>query len=495
MTTRIISEDESYSDLLYAAAFIAERVESVDGMSEAMAEVVPRFLERGEVDLAAALADVTVDPLTRDRLLVAVAEKCIEKRDDEYGLQLVEAVEDVSLGAGALERVALKMIERGDIASALEIAETLGHPDEVFKMAAIHMYTAGEFEKALATGARITVLSSKASLALSLAKVAHENQSSVEFENQIRNTERYATEIDLGEEAATLLIEAANLCAESGRADLAIVIFEKAREAAEKLSWPHRDNLLGAVAAGLFVSGSVTLADMALDLVTDKAVIARTLVLFAHHMRKSDNLSGATQALDEAFEILRTQKDKEIRDYRANNGAWRALALQYVMADDCAKALAVIEAMPDDETQASAATQCAVVSASRNDIEKSRTFLGRIGDPLSKVLTLVAMTGSLEGEGSGEKVRVLLEECLGLLVEIEQPVALCAVLTDLFHAFAEIGDEVRANQCVDRALRECSSIINLSNRSVVLARLSSKLETKRRSLSPSDIAVLEMSLR
>jgi tetratricopeptide (TPR) repeat protein len=495
MTTKITTKEEALADLLHAAAFLAEGVASVDGMAEAMNEVVPRFLERGEVDMAAALADVTADPLTRDRLLVIVAEKCIEKRDDEYGMQLVEAIEDLSLSAGAMERVALKLIARGDFEPAFGIAATLGHPDEVFKSAAIERYKSGAFEEALQIASKVTVSAAKASLAMAFARTASENESTIEFENQIKNAERYALDVDLPEESATLLIELGNLCAELGRKDLAVRVFEKARETAETLTWPHRENLLGASAVGFFVFGSVTLADLALDLIDDKSVIARTLATFAHQMRKAGDKGGAVQALEEAFEILGSQKEREIRDYRANNNAWRAVALQFALSGEYDKSVKVVNEIPDPESRSAALSQCAVVFSDSDLNHDWRGMIDKIADPVLELATLIAIAANQSQKSDAESSQLLLDECVRRLNGIEQPLAACSILTDIFDSYSKVGEAEKAAQCLREALRTCSSIINVSNQAMVLARLSSKVDSNSFPIGEAETRLINSIIR
>ena len=55
---------------------------------------MPRYLEKHNVDLAAELSNTVDDPFVRDRLLTTVAETCASIDDDEYALQLVDAIED-----------------------------------------------------------------------------------------------------------------------------------------------------------------------------------------------------------------------------------------------------------------------------------------------------------------------------------------------------------------------------------------------------------------
>jgi tetratricopeptide (TPR) repeat protein len=483
MSAGIITKEEALTSLLHAAAFMAERLESVDGMSEAMNEIVPRFIEAGDVDTAAALADLTADPLTRDRLLVLVAEKCIEKRDDEYGLQLVEAIDDLSLAAGATERIALKMIERGDIEDALRIASKLGHPDEVLRLAAIEKYRVGAFEESLSIASTIEAPATKTSLAMSLVKLASDSGSQIEIDNQLKNAERHAADIDLLEESLTFLIEIGNLCIEIGRSDLAIGIFEKARTQVEALSWPHRDNLLAAIAVGLFAAGSVSLADIALDLVTDKSVVARTLSTFSHYLRKQGSESDAVEVLDEAHEILKSQKEKEIRDFRSDNAAWRLVALQYALSAESEKCISVVNDMPDAESQSVAASQCAVVFASSTSDETWRELFKKIDEPITRAATLIAISEDWIKNDRIEEATQLLEECGKMVEEIDQPIASCGVLTDMVSIFMKMGETGRASEKLGEAISVCSSIVNTSNQAVALARLSSKVDSDKLALT------------
>ena len=81
MSERLISREQAGNDVLACAAFLAENIKSSDGRAEAMRVIVPRYLAAGNVDLAAALSDTVEDPFSRDRLLIAVAEKCAEMDD------------------------------------------------------------------------------------------------------------------------------------------------------------------------------------------------------------------------------------------------------------------------------------------------------------------------------------------------------------------------------------------------------------------------------
>ena len=108
MAEHLISIEEAQEDLLSCAAYLAEGIKSADGHSEAMRAILPYYLAKDNVDLAAEFANSIDDPFMRDRLLTLVAEKCAAIDDDEYAFQLAEAIEDNGAQAQALERIALQ---------------------------------------------------------------------------------------------------------------------------------------------------------------------------------------------------------------------------------------------------------------------------------------------------------------------------------------------------------------------------------------------------
>src|SRR5688572_11882250 len=151
MPEYFITRQDAESDLLSCATYLAERIKSVDGHAEAISAVVPQYLAKGNVDLSAELANTVDDPHTRDRLLIAVAEKCAELDDDEYALQLAEAVEEPGLQSQALERIGLQKASKGEFEKAREIASGISDPDPVLIGIALKQSSIGLNDTALET--------------------------------------------------------------------------------------------------------------------------------------------------------------------------------------------------------------------------------------------------------------------------------------------------------------------------------------------------------
>ncbi|MCV4754380.1 hypothetical protein OFC37_33465, partial [Escherichia coli] len=74
--------------------------------------IVSELLNRKEVDNAAQAADSVSDPFTRDLLLMQTAEKCAEIDDDDYALQLSDAIEDPGRRLSAIEKIGVVKARR-----------------------------------------------------------------------------------------------------------------------------------------------------------------------------------------------------------------------------------------------------------------------------------------------------------------------------------------------------------------------------------------------
>src|SRR5690606_15408481 len=109
------------------------------------------YLARGEVDLAAELANSLDDPFMRDRLLIAVAAKCADLDDDEYALQLADAIEEQGLQSQAREMIALQKARKGEIEAARAIASSIFHPDTALAGIAAKQAEMGDTEAATET--------------------------------------------------------------------------------------------------------------------------------------------------------------------------------------------------------------------------------------------------------------------------------------------------------------------------------------------------------
>ena len=288
MADYFISVEKAENDLLACAAFIAERIKSSDGHAEAMGVIVPLYLASGNIDLSAELANAVEDPFSRDKLLIVVAEKCAQLDDDEYAMQLADAIEDEGLRSQALERVALVKAGKGQAEKAFEVAGSMAHPDFVFAGIAISQAASGNDGGAEATLGRIGFSTARVSALQQMAATQIEKGEVEKAVDALDRASSAADEIEHDEEKIRVLCDIGNLFIEAKRNDRAIETFDHARNFAEVLDNIHRDFFLVSCALGFLYAGSSDLADRTLDLVTDKTQMASALLAFARDYWKKE---------------------------------------------------------------------------------------------------------------------------------------------------------------------------------------------------------------
>src|SRR3982751_5241960 len=314
MAEYFIAYEDAVHDLFAAAAFIGERIKSGDGRAAAMSAIVPRYLSRNNVDLAAELANTIDDPFTRDKLLTETAEKCAEIDDDEYALQLADSVEEFGLKQQAFERIALQKINKGQVEKAFETAESIHHPDYVYAAAAVYAAMNGKPDEAKADLAKVEFPSAKISALQSMAmsELAGGNKEAcVDLLNQAQAA---AADIEHNEERIRTLCDIWNHFVDAARNDLAIAAYDTARQEAEQLDNVHRDSFIAAAVMGFLHAGSMDTADRTLDLISDKTQMSNCLLAFAKFYWDRGEKDEALDALDESYQILRSQRDIETRD-------------------------------------------------------------------------------------------------------------------------------------------------------------------------------------
>ena len=439
MPDLFVSREQAEDDLLAAAAFIAERIRSSDGHAEAMAAVLPMYLERGDVDLAAELANALGDPHSRDRMLIRVAEKCAMVGDDEYAVQLADAIEDHGLCSEAFERIGLAKAEQGNTSAALGIAEMMNHPDMVLSAVAVHQAANGNEAAADETLARIEFPSAVTSALQSIADVQIENGKKEKAVIFLERAADSAEDIEHDEERIRMLCEIGNHFIEAGRSDLALETFEKARSFAELIENVHKDKLLVMCSIGLLHAGNEELADDTLDLVRDKTQLASALLAFARDSWRREEKDEALDTLEEALAILNSQKESETRDSRTRNSIMAAIAAQFAVFENGERAAEVAQSNPDPRENWSALSQIAQILTLQKRDEAARDTIELIDDDSSRVSALIMMSDAKQRLGESETAIELLDEAISWVETIPQFVARSAAFMEISSRFAAQG--------------------------------------------------------
>lgn len=491
MAEHLIEIEEARENLLACAAYLAENIKSADGYAEAMKEIVPRYLDKAAVDRAAQLADSIADPFARDRLLSAVADKCAAINDDDYAFQLIESIEDFGLQAEARERVAVRKAQMGEFDKALETAATLEHPSHCFATLAYYLTVENRPTEAAQMLEHIEFPAAKAEAMQRIAGFYRENNRADEAEKYLDASSSSAGEIDFAEEKIRTLEHLADDYLTGGRADRAIEIFDRAKAEAEKLDGIHRDAFLARIAVGFLRAGSLELADRTLDAVADKTQIAACLLGFAREFTRRNEIGEALEALEESFAILKSQREREIRDSRARFNLLTSVAVQFAGAGKAERGIEIAHEIVDEAEQTSALLQIASVCTALEKDEIARQAIGLIGDDAQKMSALVAVSDEKRKQGNVQGAMEILNEAAHLAETVPQLSARSAVFNELAKRFAEYGAADRARAVSHENLEVIAQIRDETNRAIALAQLNDCYEAANFQLTEPEKAIIK----
>jgi tetratricopeptide (TPR) repeat protein len=491
MSEHQIPIEEANTNLLSCAAYLAEDIRSSDGHAEAMLQIVPRYLEKGDVDLAAALADAVDDPFVRDRLLTLVAEKCAAIDDDEYAFQLVEAIEDEGSQRQARERIALQKSAKNEFEKARAIADELEHPDNVFADIAFHQSAQNDEASALATLEQIEFPYAKAVALQNIALFKLQKDEAEAAVQYLEKAAQAADEIEYTEEQIRAFTDIANHFAEAKRNDRAIEFFDKAKTIAENLDNIHRDTFLSAISLGFLRAGSVDLADRTLDLVADKTQMTSALVGFSQVYNEKGEREDALETLEEAYAILKSQKDLEIRSSKNRYTLWSGIAVLFARYEKPERAIEIAQEITDETEQISALSQIAQsLSLQGNDAAAQQSF-NAIHDDSQRLFALIGVSDAQNRlEKRAEAVRYL-DEAAHLAEAITQLAPRSTAFIELARRFNDYGETARAREISHENLETIAQIRDESNRAVSLVNFAELYEQADFDLTDEEKTILK----
>ncbi len=490
-----ISRDDAGENLLNCAAYLAETIKSADGHAEALKEIVPRFLARGNVDLSAALANTIEDPFSRDLLLTQVAEKCAAISDDEYAFQLIEAVEDYGNQLRAREKVALVKAAKGDLEKAFEIAENLEHPDEVFAEVAFREAVRGDETDALETLEEIEFPYTKSTALQNIAQFYLKNDDKPKAVKLLDSAKKEAENIEFVEEQIRAFVEIGNGFLAAKENGKAIETFDRAKTITENLDNVGRDAFFADISLGFLYAGSLDLADRTLDLVSDKTQMVTAMLGFSQHFHAKDEAADALESLEEAYAIMKSQKDLEIRDSRMRYRLWTACAILFARYGKEERAIEIATEIPEEQTQMSALRQVAEVFAAQSKDDFSTQAVKAIADEGYKMLAFIGISDAKkELEANEESVKNLNEAYFhaGL---VDRFGLRSEGFNDIATRFVELGEKDKAREICTENLEIITQINDESVRAGALANLSDLYESAEFELNDAEKEILQAIIR
>lgn len=481
------------SGVLDCARYLAEKITSVDGYAEAVENIVPLYLAKNDVDTAAALADSVESTFSRDQLLIKVVDKCAETGDDEYALQLVEAIEDRVSQEDARERIAIRKADKHQFDKAFEMAETVDHNSYSLGVIAAQLLAGGDEERAFQTIERIEDSSVKANYLQVMAAKLNEDHQTEKSVNALQKAAREAQNIDIAEEKLRVLQSVAFSYREIGRNDKAIEILAEAQNQAEKLEGVHRNSLLSQISVGFLQAGSVDLADRALDLVNDKTIIAATLTHYAEDFYEKGEQAEAIEILEEAYAILKSQHDRDVRNSKEKFSTANSIAVQLASCGKPERAIEVALENPADDERFSALARIAHYCATENNDNLAKRAIAEITDEGKRLEALIAASDVESKNGKAAESLNLLQEVYSQTDNIGQMSLKVPMLNELAVRFHKTGETETTRKIIRENIKNISKIFDESLKAIALASLSTvyeKLEIQPNEEEKNDLLAL-----
>lgn len=495
MAENFVSTEEAENSLLSCATFLAEDIKSAEGYAEAMKSIVPRYIERGDVDLAAGLADTVDDPFVRDRLLMSVAEKCAALDDDDYAFQLTDAIEEFGMQEAAREAIAVQKASKTDFEKAEEIAGELSHNSTAYAQIAAHYAMQNDDAKAEQTIEKIDFPVTKANALQNIALINFNKGNDEKAIELLEKATNAAEEIEHSEEKIRAFFENGSHFSEIKRNDKAIPVLDKAKAEAENLDNIHRDTFLGNVAVGFLKAGSIELADRTLDLVNDKTQMANALASFSQEFWAKDEKAEAVETLEEAYSILKSQTEKETRDSRAKYRLLTTIAVLFAKYEKPERALETANENASEEEQISSYSQIAQFFAAQEKEDLVRQALNSISDDSQKFYALIAISDAENKRDDKEKSLDYLMEAEQLADEIKQFALRSSAYKELAERFQKLEQEEKAREILTINLETIAQIRDRSSLVSALANLSEFYTANGISLNERESEILKNLVR
>lgn len=486
-----ISIESAGENLISCAVFLADNIKSGEARAAALEPLIHRLLDKGDVDLAALYADTIGDPFLRDRMLIRVVAKCVEIDDEEYGRQLVDAVEEDRARSTALETFALQKAAKGDFEEAIRIAEDLSHSSEAFAGIAVNLAAKGEEQRALEILDRVDFYSSRIDAMIEIAGIYDRGGKKAESVSMLEKAFEECVNIEFSEDRIRAYLRLGSAFTDAGRNDLAIKALEEGRQIAENIEGPHRDNILADISVGFLLAGSVDLADRTLDLVADKTQLASALVGFSKVYLEEEDTEEAVDAVEEALAILKSEGDKEIRDSKARYGVFANIAIQFAAVGKFERAMEIAQSNPDPQLVKNALVNITQATVLRGEDELARQAVEALPGEADRVGALLSISDAKNSLGKKEEAVAYVVEAEDLIDSVPQLILRAEILTEIAKRFEFYGESEKARAAASHCLAEVPEILGGGNRAAALCDLSEVYEKHNYEVTGEDKEILE----
>jgi tetratricopeptide (TPR) repeat protein len=280
-------------------------------------------------------------------------------------------------------------------------------------------------------------------------------------------------EPDTPEELIRILIQIGNGFFDIGQPAKGAVKFANAAEHAAKLESTRRDGFLVEASTGLLKCGEVEAADEVLDKIEDKAEIARCLYGFSRALQLEDEIEEAADAIEEAFAMLKSQTEYEIRDTAARNRMFATVAIQFQRVGQTDKAIIIANENQDGTRRNEALTSIAQLLLMDGNTDLAESVLEGVRPESEKAMAFVGLSDAANTIDNKEAALENVNRAKEVLGEITQHIVRADVSDEIALRLSAYGDNEGAVQMARDNINLIAEIRDDGGQSAALLRLAS----------------------
>ena len=310
MSTETDSGDDYVSiEFLQAAERIAENLHG-DAKAEVVSIIAGRYAKLALIDEALGLAETISDPFTRDNTLSEIAAASIATGTSDYVDTSLQMIDDPGSRSLAIEQIAVKYAEVGDLDRALELTDELEDADPVLRGIAL---AGGSYSpRAVELASSITAPDLRASTLGQLAALAYRSDHKSEAAELLAECLQSAQEIEFSENRIYALIGVASLYEDMGNTDKALETLAQAFELTADFEGMPASGLSASFPRGEALTqlvesfarlGHFDQADRAAEQIEDPFQFAHASTKEAMEYFRAGQVDQANTLLSEALEL------------------------------------------------------------------------------------------------------------------------------------------------------------------------------------------------
>ena len=238
-------------------------------------------------------------------------------------------------------------------------------------------------------------------------------------------------------------------------------------------------------------ANSSELAESTLDLVTDKTQMSSALLGFAREYWKKEEKDDAIETLEEAYAILKSQREKETRDSRTRNVLMASISTQFAGFGKTERGIEIAQENQDIDETMGALSEIARILTVQHEDELARQAINAIPESSNRLFALLSVSDTKNIHGETEASISVLDEAFDLAETIDQPAARSHLLTEIALRYADHNLPEKARRVSLENLHAIAAIRDESSLAVALAETSKVYRSELLEVSDEEKSLLK----